>query len=66
MRQGSYKNIAVKNKDHSKGVGYKTQIVGGVIRRIPIQVIPDVHRCYVVLFCVGCSVSEYESTPFND
>ena len=38
MRQGSFKNINSKGKEHSKDVGYKTQIVGGVIRRIPIQV----------------------------
>ena len=38
MRQGSYKNIVSAQKERSKDVGYRTQIVAGVIRRIPIQV----------------------------
>lgn len=37
MRQGSFKNIVSAQKERSKDVGYRTQIVAGVIRRIPIQ-----------------------------
>lgn len=40
MRQGSFRNVTRRNKEHAnnKDISYKTQIVGGVIRKIPIQV----------------------------